>query len=66
MEYLKKEIPFLLQKLFALDLSDVHSRLALPPLLTSEKAEMVEKCAPFALEGLALKLAEAIKNMKKA
>lgn len=65
MEYLKKEIPFLLRQLFDLDLSDVHSRLALPPLLTTEKAEMVEQCAPLALEGLALKLAEAIKKMNK-
>jgi hypothetical protein len=64
-EYLKKEIPYLLQKLFALEMFDVHSRLALPPLLTTEKVEAVAKCTPSALEGLALKLAEAIKKMKK-
>jgi hypothetical protein len=65
LERLKKEIPFLLRQLFDLDLSDVHSRLALPPLLTAEKADAMETCAPLALTGLALCLAEAIEAMKK-
>lgn len=65
MERLKKELPFLLRQLFDLDLSDIHSRLALPPLLTTEKVEVMEKCAPLILSGLALNLAEAIKAMKR-
>jgi hypothetical protein len=65
MEQLKKEIPFLLRQLFNLNLSDVHSRLALPPLLTSEKVQAMEKCSPLTLDGLALKAAEAIKIVKK-
>ena len=50
-------------KLFALDLSEVHSRLALPPLLTAEKMEVMAGCEPLTLSGVALKLAEAIKKM---
>ncbi len=62
-KFLDKESPFLLTKLFALDLSEVHSRLALPPLLTAEKMEVMAGCEPLTLSGVALKLAEAIKKM---
>jgi hypothetical protein len=64
-ERINKESPFLLHKLLALDLSEVHSRLAIPALLTIEKIEAMSACEVQPLEGVALKLFEAIDKMPK-
>jgi hypothetical protein len=64
-ERINREAPFLLQRLFALDLREVHSRLAIPALLTTEKSEAMSACEAQPLEGIALKAFEAINNMSK-
>jgi hypothetical protein len=64
-ERINREAPFLLRKLFALDLREVHSRLAIPALLTTEKIEAMSQCEAQPLEGVALKAFEAIDKMTK-
>ncbi len=46
---LEKEHAFLLRKLYDLDISEVHSRLALPPLKTAEKVAVMLQCEQFGL-----------------
>ncbi len=62
---LEKEHSFLLHKLFALDLSEIHSRLALPSLVTVEKAVAMARAEQHGLSGTAEKLAAAITLMER-
>lgn len=66
---LRKEAPFFMRQLYALDISGVCGRHTLPVLMTKEKAQamrIVEAEKEFpGLDGDALKAAEAILNMDK-
>jgi hypothetical protein len=69
LDMLRREAPFFLRQLFALDLSEVCGRVTLPVLMTTEKAHVISqqiRQEDFpGLEGVALKAAEAIKAMKR-